>query len=233
MFLNHISEGKLERALSTVLLENPFPGTCGRVCSHPCEMSCNRGRYDEAVSIAALERHVFDATLSTRMEVLPASETGRSVAIVGSGLAGLSCAYFLRMLGHRVTVFEARAEAGGVLRYGIPQYRLPKDVVDQEIARIVDLGVELKTGVTLGKAVSYEALKQEYDAVFLAPGACRSVVPGIDGSKLPGVTTGTAFLEGVASNGWRERPRSVPSLAEETLRSMPPGPQFAWAPSSP
>jgi NADPH-dependent glutamate synthase beta subunit-like oxidoreductase len=129
-FLCLASEERYEEALEAILKENPFPGVCGRVCFHPCESDCHRSHYDEPVSIHAMERYVFDATSDYRPDIQPISNRdSKQVAVVGSGPAGLSTAYFLRLLGHRVTLFEAREELGGVMRWGIPEYRLPKSVL--------------------------------------------------------------------------------------------------------
>ena len=129
-FLYSLSQGNADEALLTLLRENPFPGVCGRVCFHPCEVDCNRGQYDESVSINSLERYVFDATLEHVPDLQPLPNADpKQVAVVGSGPAGLSCAYFLSLLGHQVTLFEAKKELGGVLRWGIPEYRLPKTVL--------------------------------------------------------------------------------------------------------
>ncbi len=135
-FLYLASEGRYDEALQSLLNENPFPGVCGRVCFHPCEVDCNRGQYDESVSIRAMERYVSD-TGSIQLPHLKRKGDGNSkkIAIVGAGPAGLSCAYFVTLLGHQATIFEARKEPGGVMRWGIPKYRLPKSVVKKEIQR--------------------------------------------------------------------------------------------------
>ena len=128
-FLYQASEGRYEDALRTLLRENPFPGVCGRVCFHPCEGDCNRSQYDELVSINAMEWYVFDVNSKRLPDIYAASnDDPKRVAVVGSGPAGLSAAYFLTLLGHRVTLFEAKKELGGVRRWGIPEYRLPKTV---------------------------------------------------------------------------------------------------------
>ncbi len=193
-FIHFVGEAKYDLALETILKENPFPGVCGRVCFHPCERDCNRNQYDEAVSINALERYVFDVTMNQKPLLRPMLNNHPvRIAIVGAGPAGLSCAYFLAMLGHRATIFEARNEPGGVLRWGIPEYRLPKTVLKREIRRILELGIELKTGVTVGKGLSMEALSR-YEAIFLSPGASQSLTLGIEGENLTQVWRGTDFL---------------------------------------
>lgn len=198
-------DGQYGAALETILKENPFPGVCGRVCFHPCESGCNRNQYDEAVSVNALERYVFDATVDQSPELHPApNRDPKKIAIVGAGPAGLSCAYFLALLGHKVILFEARKEPGGVLRWGIPGYRLPKSVLKREVGRILGLGIEMKTGVMVGKQLPMESLNQ-FDAVFLSPGAGISLPLGIEGEHLAKVWRGTDFLNRINS-GEKVRP---------------------------
>jgi NADPH-dependent glutamate synthase beta subunit-like oxidoreductase len=198
-FLYSLSQGNPEEALLALLRENPFPGVCGRACFHPCEAACNRGQYDEAVSINGLERYVFDATLESVPDVQPLPNPDpRQVAIVGSGPAGLSCAYFLSLLGHQVTLFEAKKELGGILRWGIPEYRLPKSVVRKEIERVLRFGVKAKTSVTVGKDISLQELDR-YDAIFLSPGAQERTPLGIEGKDLKQVWRGGDFLERINS----------------------------------
>ena len=198
-FLYLAGEGRFKEALEAILKENPFPGVCGRVCFHPCENNCHRGQYDEVVSISAMERYVFDVTSNRRPDIHPVSNAdSKQVAVVGSGPAGLSAAYFLRLLGYRVTLFEARKELGGVMRWGIPEYRLSKGVLNKEIRRILRLGIKTKTGVKVGRDIKFEELNQ-YDAVFLSPGAQESVRLGIEGEGLKQVLKGRDFLERINS----------------------------------
>ena len=198
-FLYFANEGLFGEALLTILKESPFPGICGRVCFHPCELSCNRAQYDESVSIHSMERYVSDATSNQMIELLPlAAGNSKKVAVVGAGPAGLSCAYFLSLLGHRVTIFEARKEPGGVMRWGIPGYRLPKSIVKREIQRILSLRIELRTGTKIGRDVSFDELNQ-FDAIFLSPGAGISTSISIPGEKLGPVWKGGEFLERINS----------------------------------
>jgi NADPH-dependent glutamate synthase beta subunit-like oxidoreductase/Pyruvate/2-oxoacid:ferredoxin oxidoreductase delta subunit len=198
-FLYLASERRYEEALEAVLQENPFPGVCGRVCFHPCEKDCHRVQYDEAVSINAMERYVFDVT-SDRFPDMPSvsSADSKRVAIVGSGPAGLSAAYFLARLGYRVTLFEARKELGGVMRWGIPEYRLPKSILKKEIRRILRLPIDVKTGVRVGREIPFERLHR-FDAVFLSPGAGLSLSIGIEGQNLKKVWSGGDFLDRINS----------------------------------
>ena len=181
---------------------NPFPGVMGRVCPHPCEGECNRGAKDGAVSVNALERHIGDWALAhdLRLQTMPGEDAKtQRIAVIGAGPAGLSCAYQLARRGYAVTVFESLPRPGGMLRYGIPVYRLPREVLDSEIQRILDLGVELRCGVTVGKDVTLEALRSEFDAVFLGIGAHQGRKLGVPGEDGDGVYTGTEFLNAVNS----------------------------------
>lgn len=196
-FLYLAAEGRYDDALRALLRENPFPGVCGRVCFHPCETLCNRGEYDESVSISAMERYVFDATVKRSPDIQSKSNPHpKQIAIVGSGPAGLSCAYFLTLLGHKATILEAQREPGGVMRWGIPEYRLPKSVLKKEIKRILNLGIKIKTGIKVGQALSFEELIQ-FDAVFLSPGAGLDIPLNIEGEGLKEVWKGKEFLERV------------------------------------
>jgi NADPH-dependent glutamate synthase beta subunit-like oxidoreductase len=198
-FVYMASEGRVREALEAILKENPFPGVCGRVCFHPCEIDCNRGQYDEPVSIHGMERYVFDSTTDQLpdLSVFPNMDSKR-VAVVGAGPAGLSAAYFLSLLGHEVTLFEAKEELGGVMRWGIPEYRLPKSVLRQEIKRILRLSIDVRTGVRIGKDFPLEELNR-FDAVFLSPGAGLSSPLDIEGENLKKVWKGGDFLERINS----------------------------------
>ena len=186
-----------DRAWNIEMETNPFPAVMGRVCPHPCESACNRLGKDGAVAINSVERTIGDWGLERK---LPAPRLGvggpfsEKIAVVGSGPAGMSCAYQLARRGYPVTVFEGLPAAGGMLRYGIPEYRLPRGIIDGEVARITDLGAEIKYGVTIGKDIGFEDLRKEYAAIFVAIGAHKGRklrCPGEDG---PGVYTGTDFL---------------------------------------
>ena len=158
----------------TLTENNPFPATVGRVCHHPCEGACNRGGYDAPLSICALERHIGDVALAEgwRHEPAPIARKGR-VAIVGGGPSGLSAAYQLRRRGYAVTIFESQPELGGLLRDGIPPYRLPRKVLDGEIERLLELGIEVRCGATVATPRHFERLRTEFNAVYLAMGAHR------------------------------------------------------------
>ena len=186
-------------AWEKITRENPLPRVCGRVCFHPCEGSCNRKEYDEPTAIQALERFVGDFAFQAGKRFSPPAEKkNEKVAVVGSGPAGLSCAYHLTSLGYGVTLFEALPRLGGMLRYGIPAYRLPKDILDQEIDQILALGVESRTNCRVGKDVQWEELKT-YDAVFVAAGAWKSLSLRVPGEDSAGVMSGLTFLKKVNS----------------------------------
>jgi len=176
---------------------NPFPAIMGRVCPHPCETACNRKDKDGAVAINSVERTLGDWGIEKKLE-LPKLDAGgpfeEKIAVVGSGPSGMSCAYQLARRGYRVTVFEAFDKQGGMLRWGIPEYRLPRETLDAEYQKILDLGVELKLNTRVGKDVSLEDLRKEYQAVFVGIGAHRGKSMGIPGEEGPGVFTGTEFL---------------------------------------
>ena len=185
-FIQKITQDDFEGAWHLIKEENPFPGICGRVCFHPCESKCNRGNFDEPIAIHALERFVADsaASLPKKIEKIP-KEREEKIAIIGSGPAGMSCAYHLAKLHYEVTVFESLPSAGGVLRMGIPAYRLPKDVLDGEISYIEALGVEIRPDISIGEKIKIEELK-DYQAIFIATGAHRS-----RGLNIPGEKRGT------------------------------------------
>lgn len=150
-------EGKFREAWELIKEENPFPGICGRVCFHPCEFSCNRKEYDEALSIHEIERFLADSQFHTkRVHHAPKRRRKENIAVIGSGPAGLTCAYHLARMGYGVTVFEADSAPGGVLRYGIPEYRLPLSVLDREIVDIQSWGVEIRTDTRIGRDLPCE-----------------------------------------------------------------------------
>jgi NADPH-dependent glutamate synthase beta subunit-like oxidoreductase len=196
-------EQACEQAWRLEVETNPFPSVMGRVCPHPCEGKCNRTEKDAAVAINSVERFFGDFALQHKLaltKIEGAAPTGKKVAVVGAGPSGLSCAYQLVRRGHEVTVFEELPKAGGMLRYGIPEYRLPRDVLDGEVQRIVDLGVQLRCGSTIGKDVTLDQLRNDYDAVFVGIGAHMGKKVGIPGEEGPGVYTGTEFLR-LANSG--------------------------------
>ncbi|MGB9630224.1 MAG: FAD-dependent oxidoreductase, partial [Thermodesulfobacteriota bacterium] len=190
-------EGRFQEARKLIKEENPFPGVCGRVCFHPCESYCNRKEYDEALSIHAIERFVADSKFKINQEKSVGHlKRKEKVAIIGSGPAGLTCAYHLARMGYGVTVFESYSSPGGILRIGIPEYRLPRSILDQEISEIESLGVEIRTNSQIGKDLSFDDLKT-FQAIFIAVGAHQSRSLGIEGERLEGVMPGLEFLKRV------------------------------------
>jgi NADPH-dependent glutamate synthase beta subunit-like oxidoreductase len=182
-------------AWEKITRENPLPRVCGRVCFHPCERACNRREFDEPVSINALERFVGDRAFQSGKAFAPVQPKKKEkAAVIGSGPAGLSCAYHLASLGYKVTLFEAEAELGGMLRYGIPAYRLPREVLDQEIQGILSLGVEARPRTRLGADLKWKDLK-DFEAVFISAGAWKSLPLGIPGEQAAGVMSGLEFLK--------------------------------------
>jgi NADPH-dependent glutamate synthase beta subunit-like oxidoreductase/Pyruvate/2-oxoacid:ferredoxin oxidoreductase delta subunit len=190
------SEEAYRVAWERITENNPFPAVCGRVCPHPCEDNCNRKGKDGAIAINALERFVGDYGIAQglRLSRLTAGARAERVAVIGAGPAGLSCAYQLARRGYGVTVFEAFARPGGMLRYGIPRYRLPRAVLDAEIQRIVDLGVELRCNVAIGRDISLDQVRRDFKAVFVGIGAHQGKRLGVPGEEAPNVLSGTAFL---------------------------------------
>ena len=183
-------------AFDVLTRHNPFPAIAGRICHHPCETACNRTGFDEALAICKLERFVGDTAIAAGWGFAPpAEERAGHVAVIGGGPAGLSAAFQLRRLGWRVTLFEARDELGGLMRHGIPPYRLARDVLDAEIARIVALGVDVRCGEPLASSLDFERLRACHDAVFIAVGAARVKRLPVLGHGLPGVMDGAAYLE--------------------------------------
>jgi len=195
-----IAQGKFAEALALVREAIPFPGICGRVCHHPCEAACRRAEHDQPIAIQYLKRFVADKVQSPKSKVQSLKSNVQSkVAVVGSGPAGLTAAYFLAREGYPVTVFEALPVAGGMMAVGIPDYRLPRDVLESEIEIIKDLGVEIRTNTAIGPAgdLSLDDLGRDYDAVFVAVGAHGSRRLNIEGEDLAGVLHGVDFLREV------------------------------------
>ncbi len=199
-YVGLIAGGRYAEALHLIKENNPFPAVCGRVCPRPCEEACRRNLVDEPVAIDWLKRFVADLDLfaPNGYTPAPAPRGGRKVAVVGGGPAGLSAAYYLARQGVAVTVFEAEEKAGGMLRYGIPDYRLPQEALDREIQTVLRLGVALKTGVRLGRDIRLEGLRRDYDAVVLAFGAWKGRAMRIQGEDHPAVLSGIAFLKEAA-----------------------------------
>jgi len=192
-----IKQGMFIEAYDLIRKTNPLPGVCGRVCYAPCEDACNRGEMDAPLAIRELKRFVADQIDIESVATPQVSKNGKRVAIIGSGPAGLSAAHDLALEGYDVLIFEALPEPGGMLRYGIPEYRLPKHILGQEIAYIERLGVEIRSGVKVGDDIGLEELRSSYDAVFISVGAQESLKLGIPGENTPGVIHGIDFLRNI------------------------------------
>ena len=198
LYVSLVGEGRLDEAMTAHLQRNPFPSICARVCPHPCESKCRRIQLDSPVAIRAVKRYMAD-----NIEMVAAKEmvrenpfnAGKKIAVIGAGPAGLTCAYFLRRMGYPVTVFEKEDKPGGMMTYTIPEYRLPRDVMMKEIDWILATGVELKTGVEVGKDITIDQLKADgFESIFLGVGAWQGMTLDIEGEDLAGVTQGLDFL---------------------------------------
>jgi len=196
-YLRHAGNGNFEAAIQVIKESNPFPIVCGRVCPHPCEAQCRRNLIDSPVAINNVKRYVADWDISREHSWIPKKKpaTGKKIAVVGAGPSGLTAAYYSAINGHDVTVFERHAYAGGMMRYGIPEYRLPKATMEQEIDLIRNLGVKIMTKKTLGTHIHLEDLHTDFDAVYLAIGSWRATPLQIEGENLEGVWLGIQYLE--------------------------------------
>jgi NADPH-dependent glutamate synthase beta subunit-like oxidoreductase len=198
-YLSLVSEGRYQEAISLIYQTNPLPGICGRVCTHPCMEVCLRQQTDEALAIPKIKRFAADMARKQGLKVTLQKEPPKNqkVAVVGGGPGGLAAAYHLALMGYQPTIFEELPKLGGMLRYGIPAYRLPRDILDEEIDFILNVGVKVETNVRVGRDVTLGRLQEEYDAVFIAVGAHKSLSAGIPGDTLERVIGGAEFLRAV------------------------------------
>ncbi len=201
-YIGLLAQGKFDEAIKVVRKENPLPLICGRVCHSPCEDKCVAGEWGDPVSIRSLKRFLADYEMKQGVivEEKPKAEREERIAVVGSGPGGLTCAYYLALEGYKVTVFESQPVAGGMLAIGIPEFRLPKNVLQYEIDKIKKLGVEIKTNTTIGKDIPLDKLKEEYKAVFIAIGAHKGLKMKIPGEEAEGVIDAVEFLRDINLN---------------------------------
>ena len=194
-----IAAGRVKDAYQLIRQENPFPSVCGRVCTHPCESKCRRAQLDEPIAIADLKRYTADYVLNADEPFMDLvfPKKGKSVGIIGAGPSGLTCGYYLARLGYDVTVYESQPVAGGILAFGIPEYRLPEAELQKEIDSIKQVGVNILTNTEIGKDRSFEQLRSEHDAIYIATGTQLSRKVGVEGEALSGVYHGLDFLRDV------------------------------------
>ena len=194
-----VKEGRCDDAVRLIRKDNPFPTACAYICEHPCEAHCRRNMVDNAINIRGLKRYAVDQAGDVPQPAC-APATGKAVAIVGGGPGGLSAAYYLALMGHKVTVYERQSQLGGMMRYGIPSYRFPRELLDQEIASILSLGIEVHTGVNVGTDCSFDELKKQDDCIYLSIGAHTDKKTGIEGENSKGVVSAVEMLRRIGDN---------------------------------
>lgn len=227
-FIRLMQEERFGEALSHLQQTNPFPAITGRVCIHPCEETCNRQALDGAVSILHLERKIGE--YESENPLLSVAQKKKKVAIIGSGPAGLTCAYYLLKQGYPVILFEAQPLLGGWLRYGIPEYRLPQQILDREIAKLQNLGLQVRAGVTVGKEVAFADL-EAFDAIFIASGRHRDKRLKIAGAESPDILSGGEFLKHFRAGGKSSLGKKLAIIGGEIRPWTPPGWRCALVPS--
>ncbi len=196
-YVTLIAQGRFEEALQVILRDNPIPSICGRICTHPCTAACTRTNVDDPVNLPALKRFVTDHFSDYKLPQPTVAERPEKIAIVGSGPAGLLCAYELRQKGYGTTIFEALPVPGGMLAVGIPPFRLPRPLLNAELDRLRAIGIEILLDTPVGRSITFEELRKSYSAVFVAIGAHVERKLGVPGENLPGVTGGVEFLQRV------------------------------------
>ena len=198
-YLVLIKYGRYADAVRLIRKDNPFPSACAYICEHPCEARCRRNMIDDAVNIRGLKRYAVDNAGYVPQPDC-AEPTGKKVAVIGGGPSGLSAAYYLALMGHKVTVYEKRAKLGGMLRYGIPNYRLPREVLDAEIASMLALGIDVHVNVNVGDDVTFDELRQQNDALYIALGAHTDKKTGIEGEDAEGVISAVEMLREIGDD---------------------------------
>ena len=188
-----INEGRYEEAVKLIRKDNPFPSSCAYVCEHPCEAHCRRAMVDDAINICGLKRFAVDHAKAEPAKILY-EKTGKTVGIIGGGPGGLTAAYYLAQMGHKVTVYEQRPKLGGMLRYGIPDYRLPQEVLERDIEHILTTGINVITDVSIGRDVTMEDIQKSYDAVYISIGAHNDKKIGIEGEDAENVVSAVSLL---------------------------------------
>jgi NADH-quinone oxidoreductase subunit F len=198
-YISLIAANRLRDAYDLIRKDNPFPSICGRVCTHPCESKCRRKQLDQAIAIRDLKRYIGDAILDANepFDELVFPPKGKSIGIIGAGPSGLTCGYYLARLGYSVTVYESHDIAGGILRYGIPEYRLPRDILQKEIKSIEQTGVNILLNTEVGIDIEFKKLRKEHDAVYVATGTQYSNKINVKGEEIKGVYHGLDFLKDV------------------------------------
>ena len=198
-YISLVNAGRYADAVRLVRKDNPFATACAYICEHPCESRCRRNMVDDAINIRGMKRAAVDRAGEVP-QPQPAEPTGKHVAIIGGGPSGLSAAYYLSLMGHKVTVYEKRKQLGGMMRYGIPSYRFPREKLDGEIASILSLGIEVHTGVDIGTDITLEDLRHQYDALYLCIGAHTDKKVGIEGEDAVGVMSAVDMLRHIGDN---------------------------------
>ena len=198
-YVTLVKYGRYADAVRLIRKDNPFPTACAYICEHPCEARCRRTMIDDPVNIRGLKRYAVDQAGDVPNPA-NAEQTGKRVAVIGGGPGGLSAAYYLALMGHSVTVYEKRKQLGGMLRYGIPAYRLPREKLDAEIASILSAGVEVHTGVDIGTEITFDELRRQYDALYIAIGAQTDKKTGIEGEDAKGVMSAVELLRGIGDD---------------------------------
>lgn len=198
-YIQLVNEGRYDDAVRLIRKDNPMPTSCAYICEHPCEERCRRGMVDNPINIRGLKK--FAVNNAGKVPNPPNAEsTGKKIAVIGGGPSGLSAAYYLTLMGHKATIYESHKQLGGMLRYGIPSYRFPREKLDEEIKSILSTGIEVHTETTIGKDITFEQLKQQYDALYIAIGAQTDRKVGIEGEDAVNVISAVDMLRGIGDN---------------------------------